>query len=1150
MTLPVPSSTGRPFRAPPNPDGADDDDVSITSTVESEQRSEYEVDTILSELAFPDGVKYLVKWEGYPMERCTWEPEESFDDPRTLQDWRRKKQAIARGEIPEFDLEGWEDLVKAVEDARDERKRRRREKRIRLGLPVSTDWDASVGDAGMQEEKSDSENSLDNDPIIRDIPAKIPRPSDPSQPSTEPAAGKRSSPRHDETRGIDRGGVKGSPSTASSTRPKLSISVPSQPTRKDPGQLSARKKSSPPSPTVASSGRGRALARRTAPAMSRFGTRHPRTGTTGIQGRLQKVRTGQLAPSAPRRFTSLSTVWRYEKISRAEPEPDITQLELRRPSEWLSNQSNSNNARWTAEIDSLFVEQDSPGASPSGDMEGTPTTDLPSPQRPQLSRRVSEDSSHRRPELPRPHKRISSWDVAQEAAGEKMAQSPHTLAASSSSPSPLATGPRTDRWPMNRIDPPREPRAARKGGMPNAPPHLERPFRTWNPGEVMVSMYYGPSKQEVGQVRICGVTAVTRTKLLSLKANHRITIWFQHLCTLEQYTFLCERMQNVKYCNGWIDGYEDTIPEINKMATHLCDQDVIGICYLTHTGGIQNVLVAYPAMSETFAFFNQDARYPLGLETPLRLVVRSTLAPIETLPVELSLHVSSPRRAAVTDGLAERRSPPPERPAPPTPCQEPAVLLHPDPHSQPSQSVSQGPYRGEPDVKGESTDIEMTDVGDVAANIDLDVVFREQYGITFSDLARVNSEKRDNRARIFYLMFPADAQGECEIVLRFLKKHNVITFSNRVAEDWERFAQVVDQGVVLFHGDFIHFETLPYLRDLFRKPVNFWSLSLAAPLKYADSPIHIQRLFPHGGVILLTEDFMVREQDATVIILAWFRDWVRKRFPGTWKLMFRPDIENWLLSRHRGDRKNGHWIAMYHLLRELLPEEYQDHAQGDEPRELDGLDDEGFPVLSLAKLPDYGRRSEDDHPAIPKGLTQEQRNTDHLIEFFAGWGLVHHDRFRRFVAVTSMEPLARWKEWHHLELRHGGRNFLKSFQVDYRSYWDKLTATVKSRLSTSTASTSSTPTATATATAQPQSQPQQATAISSSSPQVQVPPCNSSSTPTPAPAPAPASVNVDNRESTTADASASSNSPIPLPPKPPQSLRSPPSGYNYPPPYA
>lgn len=509
------------------------------------------------------------------------------------------------------------------------------------------------------------------------------------------------------------------------------------------------------------------------------------------------------------------------------------------------------------------------------------------------------------------------------------------------------------------------------------------------------------------------------------------------------------------------------------MATHLRDQNVIGICYLPSASRIRNVLVAYPAMSETSDFFNQDARYPPGLETPLRLVVRSTLAPIETLPIELSLNVSSPRRAAVTESLAERRSPSPERPVPPTTCQEPAVLLHTDPHSQPTENISKGPdiqgessIRGEPDVKGESTDIEMTDVGDIAANIDLDATFREQYGITFNDLARMNSERRDNRARIFYLMFPPDAQGECEVVFEFLKKHNVITFSNRVAEDWERFAQVVDQGVVLCHGDFVNFEALPYLRDLFRKPVNFWSLSLAAPLRYADSTIHVQRLFPHGGVILLTEDFMVREQDATVIILAWFRDWVRKRFPGTWKIMFRPNIENWLLWRHDKDKKNGHWITMYHLVRELLPEEYQDHVRGDEPRELDGLDDEDFPVLSLAKLPDYGRRSEDDHPAIPKGLTQEQRNTDHLIEFFAGWSLVYNHRFRRFVAATSMEPLARWKEWNHLELRHGGRDFLKTFQVDYRFYWNKLTATVKRRDSTSTTSTSSTPTATATA--QPQ----------------------------------------------------------------------------------
>lgn len=78
---------------------SDDDDISITSTAPSEQESEYEVETILAELEFDDGIKYLVKWANYPIERCTWEPPESFCNEQTLIDWNKKKTQLLKGSV-------------------------------------------------------------------------------------------------------------------------------------------------------------------------------------------------------------------------------------------------------------------------------------------------------------------------------------------------------------------------------------------------------------------------------------------------------------------------------------------------------------------------------------------------------------------------------------------------------------------------------------------------------------------------------------------------------------------------------------------------------------------------------------------------------------------------------------------------------------------------------------------------------------------------------------------------------------------------------------------------------------------------------------------------------------------------------------------
>lgn len=86
------------------------------------------------------------------------------------------------------------------------------------------------------------------------------------------------------------------------------------------------------------------------------------------------------------------------------------------------------------------------------------------------------------------------------------------------------------------------------------------------------------------------------------------------------------------------------------------------------------------------------------------------------------------------------------------------------------------------------------------------------------------------------------------------------------------------------------------LRDLIHKPFTFWSFSLTG-VGEGNNKTYFQRLFPHGGVILLTEDFMLHEPDATVIFLAWFNDWTRKKFPGSWKIMLRPNVLEWLLQQ-------------------------------------------------------------------------------------------------------------------------------------------------------------------------------------------------------------------------------------------------------------
>ena len=59
-------------------DKSDEDSISLTSTILSEPKDEYPVEAILAEEKFKGITKYLVKWEGYPENRCTWETRSNF----------------------------------------------------------------------------------------------------------------------------------------------------------------------------------------------------------------------------------------------------------------------------------------------------------------------------------------------------------------------------------------------------------------------------------------------------------------------------------------------------------------------------------------------------------------------------------------------------------------------------------------------------------------------------------------------------------------------------------------------------------------------------------------------------------------------------------------------------------------------------------------------------------------------------------------------------------------------------------------------------------------------------------------------------------------------------------------------------------------
>lgn len=115
----------------------------------------------------------------------------------------------------------------------------------------------------------------------------------------------------------------------------------------------------------------------------------------------------------------------------------------------------------------------------------------------------------------------------------------------------------------------------------------------------------------------------------------------------------------------------------------------------------------------------------------------------------------------------------------------------------PPPATSTGQYTDQ--VIPETQDVQMLDVSN-AEDIDLKewltTAFLTNYKITYDDIAAVTMHSSIKLANCFYLWFPEDAEGDFQVLEKFLDQHYAIVLSNRKQNDWEKFTKS-SSGVAL-----------------------------------------------------------------------------------------------------------------------------------------------------------------------------------------------------------------------------------------------------------------------------------------------------------------------------------------------------------------
>ncbi|KAA8643646.1 putative Chromo domain protein Chp1p [Aspergillus tanneri] len=972
----------------------DDDDISTTSTLSSEPQSDYEVEEILAEKESRDGMLYLVKWANYPLDRCSWEPEECFNTHLTLVEWSEKKKAIKEGRLDPFDHVQWQreqdDREKAKAERRNKRESQRR--RIRLSSLVNAKIFGGSHNISQRGHASGGEIASSN-----------PHPSMPAK------------------------------SHSSLSNPSLKSSFQSVSSNRAPTNPLLLK---PPPVLFGSS---------SAPVRAKKTTQNTDSN----------------------KIFNLSTKRRYEKAKTWEPAPDINQLQLFTPADYRPSVVNA--AKKGSVSSSPSVEK--LGEVPQGNDAHTPAV---------TAAVLGSDSSFSAPKKldeamkgkdgHTPVSNALSIHLPKTATME-FNPSPHALPGTRSSS-------HTNGSPIKDLDnsiSSWDHISDNETSIPSRKPGFRSRFasngRFWKPDEVLVVIYYGPDKKEIGQARLCGLSAESKGRILLSKKNHRVDIWFQELCTRNDYEQLCQNQKNFYYDSGWIEGFDDTEPNIYRMARDLRQRRLLAVSFPEREP--QNILLAYPPDSADFSFLqdnlrrrsdvflylsvrsafkphlrpsfypqrkqwtntNTSARPPLSSASLERIDVRNRVERFRTTQDgandhddTISVEVPNPpfpqeqtshnQSTIETERNEAQEASHIEGPSLPTAENASVDIGEPMDLDQPAQLplTTSGP-----------TNEESTPPGLSASDFDLDAWFDVQYGVTFETL--LDSKKTAG----FYVMYPGDSGNpdkqcneQCEILMVFLQKHTTQTYSSHQPKDWETLI-LMERGVALFHESFTDYSSIPALNTLLQKGnTSFWSFSLDNPHAYSDHPAHFQRIFPHGTVFLVTEDLMFQKPEKTLAFLSWFLDKSRERFPGTWRLMLRPNILKWIQEQmSKQEARRGVWFTMYQLITELSNLESGNMSASTE--ELLGSS-----IIS-PDLPSYDKPTEHN-----KDLTREQIRADNLAEFFAGWVLVNRHRFRRFAIITGIEPLPRWTTWQHVAIMHGYKSSIFSYRIDYELQWSRL----------------------------------------------------------------------------------------------------------------
>lgn len=844
----------------------------------------YDVERILAQDEFDGEMLYLVKWQGYGEEQCTWEPPENFSDPQTLREWEKRLEI--GDTLDDETISALQERMNEYQDAQKEQEEQRRltvSKRRRLVKGHNpTVCSASESDTPMISKRPKlNANSTPNSTLTRSAKPKATS-TTPANPTALPSSAK--------------------PATLSNnTQQKV-------PAHREKDKITATSSETRKASTVASA--------------------------LGVKGKYDNHKSVVRRPSESRageRFKSLRHQNNYAKAASREGVPDISRTGLKSPEELTQQRAVaaplSPLARTTGDS-WLFVPEDGrAGVASPIQIANSPIEQLVCPEIETSTHPQGEQGIHARTSArqrlsqeqgvrSRRPSQIDKKDFQTDAHSPSWGPGPYENA---SSPAPV------DQI-LAQLDPTKglqfshpAVQVARKDSLlptlhpvypsprkqsdssvsTNTEPKTMKSVITTRSGRLFdkgaeLLVYLSLGGHPVGDVKFLHLPYWLRTKFKGIKppgeALLRIEFHQHDVRNWAEYSILAKEFSGPPCALGEIEAYEDTQQRADSLAEYLEGQSVCAVW--VYPDPLETlVMILYSQAAPEWSRLGNNMTTPVYTQR-LRLLICNTRTPLYSAQPQhdqavLRRNSSNPanivtpsttgvEEGSLEAGLASGRG---------------RLLKDAD------GSLAQNLETKQHCIRGDTAKLDVTERAGTGE------MMYERHSLStnvFQYLTTVSSRlKADpSNARIFIAfanLFPYEARVLREWLSGLVKARNI--FSDTEKDGWEEFLESSEKkvGVVLFH------QKLPNFTSLKELSVRLQGDTLVCFNISSDDKTErflFERIFPRGTAVCITEYCMTEFLEPTLEILRWF-EFTTKQKKSNWKLVLFPDAVNKCMQRLR-----------------------------------------------------------------------------------------------------------------------------------------------------------------------------------------------------------------------------------------------------------